>query len=74
MTDCASDSAGLLLAEALADSVRRKLTVVPVCPLFARHLKAHGDAFEAAGGAFRRPNRNDLALVARAARVERRNT
>jgi uncharacterized protein len=59
--------AGLLLREALADSIRRKLTVVPVCPLFARHLKAHGDEFVAAGGAFRRPNRDDLAVV-RAAR------
>ena len=66
--------AGLLLREALADSVRRKLTVVPVCPLFARHLKSHGEAFEAAGGAFRRPNRADLALVARTARVRRNGT
>ncbi len=60
--------AGLLLREALADSIRRKLTVVPVCPLFARHLKAHGDEFVAAGGAFRRPTRDDLAVVARATR------
>lgn len=59
--------AGLLLREALADSIRRKLTVVPVCPLFARHLKAHGDEFVAAGGSFRRPTRDDLAVV-RAAR------
>ncbi|WP_142058473.1 N-acetyltransferase [Pseudonocardia kunmingensis] len=62
--------AGLLLREALADSIRRKLTVVPVCPLFARHLKAHGDEFVAAGGAFRRPIRDDLAVVARATRGE----
>ena len=60
--------AGLLLREALADSIRRKLTVVPVCPLFARHLKTHGDEFIAAGGAFRRPTRDDLTVVARATR------
>ena len=60
--------AGLLLREALADSIRSNLTVVPVCPLFARHLRRHGDEFVADGGAFRRPTRDDLALVARAAR------
>ena len=66
--------AGLLLREALADSVRRNLTVVPVCPLFARHLKAHGEELLAAGGAFRRPNRDDLALVSRMVRVGRHGT
>jgi predicted GNAT family acetyltransferase len=66
--------AGVLLREALADSIRRKLTVVPVCPLFARHLKAHGDEFVAAGGVFRRPTRDDLAVVARAARGGARGT
>ena len=59
--------AGLLLREALADSVRRSLTVVPVCPLFARHLRTHGDEFVADGGAFRRPTSDDLTLVTRAA-------
>ncbi|MBO3089648.1 GNAT family N-acetyltransferase [Cellulomonas dongxiuzhuiae] len=58
--------AGLLLREALADSVREHLTVVPVCPLFARHLEKHGDDYVAEGGAFRRPGRADLALVRRA--------
>lgn len=66
--------AGLLLRIALADSIRRNLTVVPVCPLFARHLKAHGDEFAAGGGAFRRPNRGDLAMVARATRLAREST
>ena len=66
--------AGLLLREALADSIRRNLTVVPVCPLFARHLKVHGDEFAADGGAFRRPTRGDLATVARATRVARERT
>ena len=58
----------------VADSIRRNLTVVPVCPLFARHLKAHGDEFVAAGGAFRRPNRDDVALVTRVARARRDDT
>ncbi|MCP3015157.1 N-acetyltransferase [Nocardiopsis dassonvillei] len=55
--------AGLLVREALADSIRRNLTVVPVCPLFARYLKEHGDEYEAEGGKFRRPRPADLALV-----------
>ncbi|WP_306367873.1 GNAT family N-acetyltransferase [Nocardiopsis sp. CC223A] len=55
--------AGLLVREALADSIRRNLTVVPVCPLFAAHLKKHGDEYEAEGGRFRRPRPADLALV-----------
>ena len=58
--------AGLLVREALADSVRRNLTVVPVCPLFAGHLARHGDEYVANGGAFRRPTRADLAWAARA--------
>lgn len=55
--------AGLLLREALADSVRRNITVVPVCPLFAKHLKEHGDEYTAQGGRFRKPRPTDLALV-----------
>ncbi|QUX27595.1 N-acetyltransferase [Nocardiopsis akebiae] len=55
--------AGLLVGEALADSARRELTVVPVCPLFARHLREHGDEYAARGGRFRRPRPADLALV-----------
>jgi uncharacterized protein len=34
--------AKLLVREALADSIRRNLTVVPVCPLFAAHLQELG--------------------------------
>ncbi|RKN12028.1 GNAT family N-acetyltransferase [Streptomyces radicis] len=60
--------AGLLVREALADSVRKNLTVVPVCPLFARHLKRHGDEFVASGGVFRRATPADIALATRAAR------
>ncbi|OQO93893.1 N-acetyltransferase [Saccharomonospora piscinae] len=57
--------AGLLVREALADSIRRNLTVVPVCPLFARHLRRHGDEFVARGGVFRKPTPADIALVTR---------
>ncbi|MDN4481631.1 GNAT family N-acetyltransferase [Demequina muriae] len=57
--------AGLLVREALADCVRHDLTVVPVCPLFAKHLARHGDDFVSRGGRFRRPTSGDIALVAR---------
>lgn len=60
--------AGQLLREALADSIRVGRTVVPVCPLFARHLSKHGDEFVAAGGAFRTPTHADIALVTRLVR------
>ena len=59
--------AGLLVREALADSIRNGLTVVPVCPLFARHLSKHGDEFVATGGAYRKPTRADFDLVKRIA-------
>ncbi|ANI40579.1 N-acetyltransferase [Mycolicibacterium vaccae] len=62
--------AGLLLRAALADSIGKNLTVVPVCPLFARHLKRHGGEFLADGGRFRRPTKADLALVSRTVREE----
>ncbi|MEE2037550.1 GNAT family N-acetyltransferase [Nocardiopsis sp. CT-R113] len=55
--------AGLLVDEALADSIRKNITVVPVCPLFARRLREHGDAYTADGGRFRRPRPADLATV-----------
>lgn len=57
---------GLLVREALADSVRKNLTVVPVCPLFAAHLRDHGAQFLADGGRSRQPTRADIALVRRA--------
>ena len=60
--------AGLLVRAALADSIRKNLIVVPVCPLFARHLRRHGDEFAAKGGVFRRPTAADIALVTRATR------
>lgn len=57
---------GLLVREALADSVRKNLTVVPVCPLFAAHLRDHGAQFLGDGGRSRQPTRADIALVRRA--------
>jgi uncharacterized protein len=60
--------AGILVREVLADSIRRDVTVVPVCPLIARHLRKHGAAFVADGGRFRRPTPADIALVTRVAR------
>lgn len=60
--------AGLLIREVLADSVRSGLTVVPVCPLIARHLDKNGEDFRAAGGMFRTPTKADIALVRRAVR------
>ena len=56
----------LLLREALADSIRHGVTVVPVCPLFARHLTQHGGEYVAAGGAYRTPRLADIDLVKRA--------
>ncbi|WP_406070877.1 GNAT family N-acetyltransferase [Micromonospora sp. NBC_01638] len=58
--------AGLLVREVLADSIRTSVTIVPVCPLFAGHLKRHGDEFVAGGGKFRPPTPADIALVRRA--------
>jgi uncharacterized protein len=57
--------AGRLVREALADSIRKNLTVVPVCPLFAAHLDKHGDQFVADGGRFRPPTGADISLVRR---------
>jgi uncharacterized protein len=62
--------ARMLIRELLTDSIRRGVTVVPLCPLIARHLKEHGAAFVADGGRFRRPTRADMALTSRAARSD----
>lgn len=61
---------GLLVREALEDSIRNNLTVVPVCPLFASHLKRHGDEYRTAGGRFRQPTRADIDLVTRLSRSD----
>ncbi|GAB3804505.1 GNAT family N-acetyltransferase [Micromonospora zhanjiangensis] len=61
--------AGLLVREVLADSIRTSVTIVPLCPLFAGHLKRHGDEFVADGGKFRPPTPADIALVRRATKL-----
>ncbi|WP_454162373.1 GNAT family N-acetyltransferase [Gordonia iterans] len=58
--------AGILVRHALADCLSAGLTVVPVCPLFAAHLREHGAQYRADGGVFRRPTPADIALVTRA--------
>lgn len=58
--------AGLLVREALADSIRKDLTVVPVCPLIASHLETFGEQFVADGGRFRPMTSADIAVVKRA--------
>lgn len=58
--------AGLVIRTALADAIDDAVVVVPVCPLFAAHLRKHGDAFVGAGGRFRAPRPADLAIVGRA--------
>lgn len=63
--------ARLLVSVALEDSIRDEITIVPVCPLFARHLSQRGDEFVAAGGRFRAPARADTAEVDRALREPR---
>ena len=63
--------AGILVREALADSIRRNIVVVPVCPVFAAHLEKHGDEYVAAGGTFRQPAKDDIAQVTRAVREHR---
>lgn len=52
--------AGLLVQEALADSIRRRVEVVATCPLFAKRLREHGDEYTAAGGVWRRPDAADI--------------
>ncbi|WP_020016191.1 GNAT family N-acetyltransferase [Promicromonospora sukumoe] len=63
--------AGILVREALADSIRKNIVVVPVCPLFAAHLAKHGDEYVAAGGAIRQPTRDDIAQVTEAVKAQR---
>lgn len=57
----------VLVAEALADSRSRDLTVVPVCPLFVKKLQSDGDDYVASGGRFRKATPADLELVRRTA-------
>ena len=41
------DLVALPVSKALTDSIRENVTVVPLCPMFARHLRVHGDKFVA---------------------------
>ncbi|GGR01216.1 N-acetyltransferase [Streptomyces pilosus] len=60
------DLVELLVSKALTDSIRDRAVVVPLCPMFARHLRAHGDTFTARGGVFRRPIPDDMGVITRA--------
>lgn len=62
---------GILVREALADSIRKNIAVVPVCPLFAAHLEKHGDEYVADGGVFRQPAKADIAQVTQAVKEQR---
>lgn len=53
----------VLVAQALADSREKGLTVVPVCPLFVKKLKDTGDDYQAEGGRFRTATGADLDIV-----------
>ncbi|MFE7506458.1 GNAT family N-acetyltransferase [Promicromonospora sp. NPDC057488] len=63
--------AGILVREALTDSIRKNIVVVPVCPLFAAHLAKHGDEYVAAGGVIRQPAKDDIAQVTEAVKAQR---
>lgn len=55
--------AGILVRQALADTTRHNLRVVPVCPVFAAHLRKHGEEFVRSGGRWRRPTQADLDAI-----------
>ncbi|WP_413759999.1 hypothetical protein [Streptomyces sp. MMBL 11-3] len=61
------DLVELLVRKALADSLRENVTVVPMRPMFARHLRENGDSFVASGGVFREPVPDDMDVITRAA-------
>ena len=60
--------AGALVREVLAHGIRTGFSVVPVCPLFARHLAKHGEEFRAGGGTYRKPRKADIEVVGGALR------
>ena len=53
----------VLVAEALADSRERGITVVPICPLFVKKLQQTGDDYQAEGGRFRNATGADFDIV-----------
>lgn len=60
------DLVDLLVSKALTDSIRENATVVPLCPMFARHLRVHSDTFTASGGVFRQSIPDDIGVITRA--------
>jgi len=60
------DLVEILVSKALTDSIRENATVVPLCPMFARHLRVHSDKFTASGGVFRQPIPDDIKVITRA--------
>ncbi|MDN5586666.1 MAG: GNAT family N-acetyltransferase [Brevibacterium sp.] len=57
----------VLVAQSLADSRERGVTVVPVCPLFVRKLADTGDDYLEQGGKFRKATGADIDIVKREA-------
>lgn len=57
----------VLVAQSLADSRERGVTVVPVCPLFVKKLADKGDDYLAQGGKFRKATGADIDIVKREA-------
>ncbi|GAA1948193.1 GNAT family N-acetyltransferase [Brevibacterium antiquum] len=57
----------VLVAQALADSREKGVTVVPVCLLFVKKLNETGDDYVAEGGRFRKATGADIDLVKREA-------
>lgn len=57
---------GLLIRAALSDAMNDGAVVVPVCPLFVKHLSSHGDEYRADGGRFRDATKADVGLIRRA--------
>jgi uncharacterized protein len=61
------DLVALLVSKALTGSIREDVTVVPLCPMFACHLRVHGDEFVVNGGVFRQPIPDDIGVITGAA-------
>ena len=53
----------VLVNGALADAREHDVTVVPVCPLFAKMLREHGEEYREDGGSYRAVTRKDIERV-----------